>query len=163
MDLRRGSALLFLCLAGCTPPPAPTPPPPTPAPSPAPPASADSLRAALPPAPKGFAVKLFRERPGLVSVHLKKADSLLGTFVLSDTRAEPQPPDRMFAGAKERVHGWPAVSTAMGGGVAVLVEKRFKVEAVSLGPAFGPERRDAWLAATDFDALAALARTESRP
>ena len=121
------------------------------------------LRAALPPTPGGFTATVFRERPGLVTQHLKQNASLAGTFTISDLRTEPGSPLDTFTGATDTVHGWPAVSTSMGGGVAALVEKRFKVEAVSLGAELGAARRDSWLQSADFDRLAALARQETAP
>lgn len=156
MDMRRGIGLLLLLAAGCAPKPTPSStPPPTPAASPA--ASSD-LRAAVPPAPKGFVATVFRERPGLVTVHLKKGDDLAGTFLIADLRAERGLSAESFASAREKVAGYPAVSTAMGGGVRVRVADRFDVEAVSLGPVLPPDARDRWLAAADFAALERLSR-----
>lgn len=158
MDMRRGIGLLLLLAAGCAPEPSPVATP-TPTPTPAPSVPASELKAVLPKPPAGFTAKVFKERPGLVSVHLRKGDDLVGTFVVLDRNRERGVSADAFAGSKEvTVRGYPAVSTSMGGGVAVLVEDRFQVEAVSIGPTLTAAVRDRWLAATDFDRLKALAK-----
>lgn len=50
-----------------------------------------------------------------------------------------------FDGTRTQVHGFPAISTSMGGGIAVLAEGRFRIEVVSLGPEVPDKLRSQWL------------------
>ncbi|MGC4042231.1 MAG: hypothetical protein QM758_00315 [Armatimonas sp.] len=51
----------------------------------------------------------------------------------------------MFDTASQKVLGCPAVPTSMGGGLALLYKKRFKVEATAMDPSISDSQRRAWL------------------
>ena len=88
---------------------------------------------------------------------MKKGQMLVGTLMVLDLFGDPAG-RKEFDGAKKNANGYPTVSTSMGGGVAILVEDRFRVEVVSLGPEVPDSLRAKWLDSFDWKALKGMAR-----
>jgi hypothetical protein len=108
------------------------------------PLSPERLRMVFPALTTPFVAREFRARAGLVTQHVRNAGRLVGTLSIEDLLDEPEQ-RAMFAEATQRVQNCPALSTSMGGGMALLYENRFKVEAVALDPAVSDDMRRGWL------------------
>jgi len=152
----RGIAFLLLAAPGCTPRRLAPPPLPKAPPQPAPLVSANALQRVVPRLPAEYERVLFLQRPGRVTYHIRRAGTLAATFSVRDLSGQDPALKDVFRSATRRVQGYPAVLTSMGGGVAVLVADRFRVEVVSLSPSVGGKRRDTWLGAVDYPRLRAL-------
>jgi hypothetical protein len=135
--------LTGLLLSGC-PKLAPVPPPAV--------LSPERLREAFPTLTTPFVAREFRARPGLVNKHVHKAGKLVGTLLIEDLRDSPEQ-RALFEKAPLQVQRCPAISTSMGGGIALLYQNRFKVEAVALDPAVSEGTCRRWLEGFRLSAL----------
>ena len=101
-------------------------------------------------------------RSASVTYHVQRAGELVATMIVSDLVQETMGRKDSFRGAKQRVRGYPAISTSMGSGTAVLVANRFWVEVASQSPAVSDKQRDAWLNAFDYGRLVSLGATHEK-
>lgn len=138
--MRAALLLGLLTLAGCPTPAKPTLLPP------------EQLRKAFPALTTPFILTEFRSRPGLMNQHVKKQGKLVGMLVVEDLLESPEK-QTMFASASQEIKDSPVLSTSMGGGLALLYKKRFKVEVIAMDPSVSDTLRHQWLEGFHLDAL----------
>lgn len=138
--MRVALLLGLLILAGCPTPAKPTLTPP------------DKLREAFPALTTPFTLTEFRARPGLVNQHIKKQGNLVGMLLLEDLLESPEK-RALFASSSQRIKDCPAMSTSMGGGLALLYNNRFKAEVIAMNPSITDTQRRQWLEGFHFDVL----------
>jgi hypothetical protein len=114
--------------------------------------SAEKLRDVFPKIGSPLTVVEFRAKPGIVTKHVRKGDLPIATLMVQDLLGDSGA-IREFDGASAKAAGYPAISTSMGGGVAVLAENRFRVEVVSLGPEVTDKVRSQWLEGFRWETL----------
>lgn len=138
-----GFVLILLALSGCDAPAAP------PRDVAAPTASPrvlgpEKLRTVFPKLDAPLTFAEFRAKPGIVTKHVRRGGELVGTMFVMDLLGDAAAL-KEFDGATQKIHGYPAISTSMGGGVAVLAEGRFRIEVVALAPEVTDAVRARWL------------------
>ena len=138
-----GFALALLALSGCDAPAAPPQAVAAPKASPSV-LGPEKLRTIFPKLEPSLTLAEFRAKPGIVTKHVRKGGELVGTILVIDLLGDSAAL-KEFDGATQKFHGYPAISTSMGGGVAVLVEGRFRVEVVALAPEVTDAVRARWL------------------
>jgi len=138
--MRAALFLGFLILAGCPKPATPTLLPPS------------RLREAFPSLTTPFTTTEFRARPGLVNLHVKKQGKLVGMLIVEDLLESPEK-RTPFDAATQKVLDCPAIPTSMGGGLALLYEKRFRVEVSAMDPSVSDTQRRQWLEGFHLSAL----------